>query len=104
MITVQEVKFSQETIYTEIRTYQEFIDEWEQDLSQVQEKIRECKSRISLLNELIQHVTHGSRTSIVQANINMAGDELEELTIKEIKLNGNIKAYQEFVTELNKML
>lgn len=101
---MQEVKFSQETINAEIKVFKEFIDEWEQELIQVQADLRRCKERVSLLNELKHRVTPGSRTEFVQANINMVGDELVELAKKESRLNGNIEAYQEFVIELNKML
>ncbi|MFC9540751.1 hypothetical protein ACFTQ7_12795 [Lysinibacillus sp. NPDC056959] len=101
---MQEVKFSQDTINTEIRVYKEFIAVWEQELIQVQADLRKSKERVSLLNELKHHVNPGSRAEFVQANINIVGDELVELAKKESLLNGNIKAYQEFVIELNKML
>jgi len=101
---VQEVKSSQETIIAEIRAYQEFIDEWEQELLKVQADLDKCKERVLLLNELKERVTPGSRTEIVKANIDMAVDEVVEFTKKESHLSGNIKTYQEFVNELNKML
>jgi len=101
---VQEVKFSQDTIKAVIKVYQEFIDEWEQELLQVQSDMEKCKERVSLLNELQKHVSPGSRAKTVKANIDMVVDEIVELTKKESRLNGNIKNYQEFVIELNKML
>lgn len=101
---MQEVKFSKETINEEIRVYQGFIDEWEQELSQVQTELQKNIERDSLLKELKQHVTPGSKTDIVQANIDMAREDFIELNKKQSRLNGNIKAYQEFVHELNNML
>ncbi|MGE7672994.1 hypothetical protein ACQKMV_05320 [Lysinibacillus sp. NPDC094403] len=100
---MQEVKFSLETINAEIKVYLEFIDEWEQELLQVQSDLEKCKERVSLLNELQKHVTHGAKTEIVKANIDMVVSEVVELTKKESRLSGNIEAYQEFVIELNKM-
>lgn len=70
----------------------------------MQADLRKSKERVSLLNELKHHVTPGSRTEFVQASINMVVDEVVELTKKESRLSGNIKTYQEFVIELNKML
>lgn len=101
---MQEVKFSHETINAEIKVYQDFINEWEQELLHVQSDLEKCKERVSLLNELIKHVTPGSRTKIVKANIDMVVNEVVELTKKESRLSWNIKTYQEFVIELNKML
>ncbi|QPQ30968.1 hypothetical protein [Lysinibacillus sp. JNUCC 51] len=101
---MQEVKISQETINAEIIVYKEFIDEWEQELVHVQADLEKCKERVSLLNELQKHVTPGSSTETVKASINMVVDEVVELTKKESHLSGNIKTYQEFVIELNKML
>ncbi|MFC9540735.1 hypothetical protein ACFTQ7_12705 [Lysinibacillus sp. NPDC056959] len=101
---MQEVKSSQETIIAEIRAYQEFIDEWEQELLKVQADLDKGKERVLLLNELKQRVTPGSRTETVKANIDIVVDEVVELTKKESHLSGNIKTYQEFVNELNKML
>jgi len=101
---LQEVKISQETINAEIKVYQEFIDEWEQELLHVQADLEKCKERVSLLNELQKHVTPGSITETVKANIDMVVNEVVELTKKESRLSGNIKTYREFVIELNKML
>lgn len=88
---MQEVKISQETINAEIKVYQEFIDEWEQELLHVQADLEKCKERVSLLNELQKHVTPGSSTETVKVNINMVVDEVVELTKKESRLSGNIK-------------
>lgn len=101
---MQEVRSSQKTIIAEIKVYQEFIDEWEQELLQVQADLEKCQERVLLLNELKQRVTPGSRTEIVKGNIDMVVNEVVELTKKESRLSGNIKTYQEFVIELNKML
>lgn len=96
--------FSKETILEEIKLYQESIDEWEQELLQVQAELKYNIERDALLNELKNQVTPGSKTDIVQANIDLLRDEFIKLNTKEIKLNGSIKTYQEFVKELNKML
>jgi len=101
---MQEVIFSHQTINAEIKVYQEYIDEWKQELLQVQTDLEKCKERVKLLHELQKHVTPGSRTETVKANIDIVVNEVVELTKKESRLNGNIKTYQEFVTELNKML
>lgn len=101
---MQEINFSKETVSEEIKMYEELIEQWKQELTEVQEDLQTNRERISLLNELKQRVTPGSRKDITKANVNSIKVEVAELIKKEVHLSGNIQAYQEFVDELNKML
>lgn len=104
MYSMQETTYSKETISEEIKMYEEFIGQWKQELTELQEELQRSNERISLLKELKLRIPEGSGTYITNGNITALKSEVAELTRKEVNLNGNIKTYSDFVDELNKML